>query len=110
MGLGGYFERAISLHRTSYSIVGQARPWLPPTISAIAWFGQHAPHASTFTPFYGSSRALPPSYQRGSIYKFSRDSSWYNAISLPSLSLCMCLCKANTINLSMTNQVGICSC
>jgi dipeptidase len=48
-------------------------------LSGVVWFGQHAPHASTFAPIYGSTTTLAPSYTKGTIYQFSRESSWWAA-------------------------------
>ena len=37
----------------------------------MVWFGQHAPHTSTFVPLYGAIKEMPKSYAVGSIYKAS---------------------------------------
>ena len=49
--LSGSYERAISMFRTSYSFVAQGRTGLPAALSLL-WFGQYAPHSSSYTPLY----------------------------------------------------------
>jgi dipeptidase len=74
---GGYFERAISLHRTSYSFVAQARSWLPAPIGGILWFAHHAPHSSLFVPLYSSTKDLPKSWKTGTLYQLRRGNAWW---------------------------------
>lgn len=80
--MGGYFERAISLHRTSYSFVAQSRAWLPDEVGGIVWFAQHAPHSSIYFPLLPASKQLPPSYTRGNIFQFTHDSAWWTFAAL----------------------------
>ena len=89
---GGYFERAVSRHRTAYATVVQNRLWsgpgsgsgsgsgldsilttlvaryyvppprprLPHIARGVVWFGQHAPHTSTFVPMYRAAENIVP--------------------------------------------------
>lgn len=72
----GFFERAVSLHRTSYSFVVQARAFQPHS-GAVVWFGQHAPHTTAYVPFYSAVNDMPVSYKKGTIYKLTREGSWW---------------------------------
>jgi len=73
----GNFERAISIHRTSYAIVTQSRGWLPNEVGATVWFGAAQPHATCFVPFYPGATHISKSYQEGSLWKFRRESAWW---------------------------------
>jgi dipeptidase len=59
----GGFERAISLFRTSYSIVAVSRQSVPDELSLV-WFTQYAPHASAYVPLYVAAKKLPRMYTR----------------------------------------------
>ncbi len=72
----GRWERAISLNRTSHSIVVQSRGWLPASIGGIAWFGHDAAYSTCYVPFYAGITKMPKPYMTGSITEFSRESSW----------------------------------
>lgn len=68
--LEGQFPRAISMFRTSWSIVAQSRRDLPDEVGAMAWFGQYAPHASAFVPVYVAAQAVPPALSGGSLFRY----------------------------------------
>ena len=53
--LQGSFERAISMFRTSYSFVAHARK--VPSALSLLWFGQYAPHSSSYVPLYVGGEA-----------------------------------------------------
>ena len=74
---GGYFERAISLHRTSYSYVGVSREGLEWPLAGVTWFAHHAPHSSLFVPLYTATQQLPVSWQRGTLLELQRDNAWW---------------------------------
>jgi dipeptidase len=57
----GGFERAISMFRTSYSIVTVPRDTVPDVLSLV-WFTQYAPHSSSYVPLYVSAKKLPTQY------------------------------------------------
>eukprot|EP00743_Colponemidia_sp_Colp-15_P001817 GILK01001982.1.p1 GENE.GILK01001982.1~~GILK01001982.1.p1 ORF type:complete len:529 (-),score=89.21 GILK01001982.1:265-1683(-) len=75
--LTGQWARAISIHRTSYSTVLQARGWLPDAIGGLVWLGQDAPHTSVYVPMYAGITDTPVSYRTGSLQKFTRESAWW---------------------------------
>ena len=83
---GGYFERAISLHRTSYSFVGVSRTGLEWPLSGVTWFAHHAPHSSLFVPLYSATQALPSSWQRGTLLELRRDNAWWAFASVTNLA------------------------
>ena len=59
----GSFDRAISMFRTSYSIVAVARASVPDQL-ALVWICQYAPSSSSYAPFYVSAAAVPLPYSR----------------------------------------------
>jgi dipeptidase len=59
----GSFERAISLFRTSYSIVAVPRESVPDQLSLV-WICQYAPSSSSYIPLYVSMAAMPGPYTR----------------------------------------------
>jgi len=71
------WERAISMFRCSYVIVGQARSWMPPAIGGVVWFGEDAPHSTVFIPFYAGITSVPPSFSQGARDYFDRTSAWW---------------------------------
>ncbi len=62
--LNGSFERAVSLFRTSISVIGQSRGSLPNSVGALVWVGQYAPSSSNYLPVYVSGHSLPRAYTR----------------------------------------------
>ena len=56
-------HRAISLFRTSYSIVAVARESVPDSL-ALLWLCQYAPSSSSYAPFYVASSEAPKPYTR----------------------------------------------
>ncbi|KAG7400193.1 hypothetical protein PHYBOEH_006732 [Phytophthora boehmeriae] len=75
----GHFERAISIFRASYSFVSIVDPFNPD--NAFLWFGQYAPHATTYTPVFVQVSDVPDQLSRGSLYAFDRESSfWIHAL------------------------------
>lgn len=79
--LQGSYERAISLFRTSYSIVCVARAHMPDSVGAIVWFSQYAPHTSTYSPFYVQSTDAPEAFTKGSLFKYDPTVSFWNFLS-----------------------------
>ncbi|KAF1334166.1 Peptidase, partial [Globisporangium splendens] len=75
----GSFERAISIFRASYSFVSILDP--ANADNAYIWFGQYAPHATSYAPVYTKVSSVPSQYTRGSLHAFDRESSfWVHAI------------------------------
>ena len=76
---GGFYERSISLFRTSYSTVTQSRGDLPNLVGGRVWVCQYMPAMSTYTPLYVGVSSLPPSYTRGSLFKYEKGSNYWSA-------------------------------
>ena len=70
------FERAISIHRTSYSLVVQNRGQLDPSVGAVAWVAPDTPHASCYVPLYAGAKDVEESYAVGSLKTYSRNAWW----------------------------------
>lgn len=68
--LTGHFERAISIHRTSYGFVTQSRDYLPEELGGLVWFASYAPHMSYYAPIYSKINDVPELYMTGSLYRF----------------------------------------
>ena len=71
------FPRAISIPRTSYSIVGQSKK---NSSESIAWFASDQPMTSVYVPLLASvksSAGLDESYQVGSLWEFDRKSAFW---------------------------------
>jgi len=75
--LRGEWARAISLMRTSYSTVMQARSWLPDQLGGVFWMGEDAPHSTVYIPFYAGAEDTSRFHKATSLHKFSRDSAWW---------------------------------
>lgn len=58
-------ERAISTQQTGFSLVGQARGWLPNEIGGILWFGVDDTYSTCYTPIYSSSTRVPATFAVG---------------------------------------------
>jgi len=70
LGINGLWERAISMYRTTWSFVLEAKP----RGRSVTWFGWDAPHGTAYLPFYGAAtEAAPESYHSHecSMSKFS---------------------------------------
>lgn len=55
-GVAGLWERAISMHRTSWSHVLEPRP----NGRSIAWLGYDSPHGTAYLPFFAASAGRAP--------------------------------------------------
>ena len=55
-------ERTIALSKTGWNFVAQMRPWMPPELGAMQWFGVDDSSTSPRFPVYGSSRQLSQAY------------------------------------------------
>jgi dipeptidase len=77
----GNWERTISIYRSTYSSVVQARGWLPDSVGGTVWWGPHAAHATCYAPLPiglatavgGSTVQLPHRYTIG--YQSIKDDS-----------------------------------
>ena len=62
----GNWERTISIYRSTYSSVVQARGWLPNAAGGTVWWGPHAAHATCYAPLpigLASSTSAEPEAQ-----------------------------------------------
>lgn len=73
----GEWERAISMFRCSYSVIMQARAWMPSEIGGVIWFGEDAPHSTCYVPFYCGANSVPASFANGRRDVLDRNSAWW---------------------------------
>lgn len=74
----GAWERGISIHRTIFSFVAQARPSQPQELKGRVWFGEDTPHATCYWPFWLSQTSLPAAYTEGSqaVFDMHKNAWW----------------------------------
>jgi len=74
-GTQGVWERAISMQRTSFSWICEAKP-----NGGVAWLGYDAPHGTVYLPFFGAAASgAPESFHShdGYMSKFSFNVAWW---------------------------------
>jgi dipeptidase len=71
------WERPISTQQTGMTYVAQSRSQLPDPIGGVLWYGVDDTYTSCFFPLYAGIGAVPPSFSRGSMQRFSMDSAWW---------------------------------
>ncbi len=76
--LKGAWERPLSIYRSGYSFVLQARSWLPDPIGGIVWFGPDEPMSTVISPFYVGVNSISKSYHTGFSDKFDQQSAWWS--------------------------------
>jgi len=76
LAVPGQFARGISIPRTAYSVVVEAKPGKRAG-QTIAWFAIDQPLSSVFVPFVASSDRTADAYRKGRQEFFSRDSAWW---------------------------------
>ncbi|KAF0696476.1 Aste57867_12771 [Aphanomyces stellatus] len=81
-GVHGAWINPISVHRTLYSYVAQARPASaarPDALAGTLWFGQSAPHGTVYVPFSCAQSTLPASFDQGAgkQSEFTHGSAWW---------------------------------
>ncbi len=59
----GMYPRSISMFRTSYSFVAQARADVPDVLTLL-WFGSHAPSATAYVPLYLHAESIPEAFTK----------------------------------------------
>eukprot|EP00928_Gymnodinium_smaydae_P029861 TRINITY_DN22371_c0_g1_i2.p1 TRINITY_DN22371_c0_g1~~TRINITY_DN22371_c0_g1_i2.p1 ORF type:complete len:596 (+),score=90.89 TRINITY_DN22371_c0_g1_i2:28-1788(+) len=72
----GQWERAISMYRTSWSHIVEARP----NGRGVMWFGYDAPHGTAYLPFFGGATSgAPPAWHshEGHMSNFSTNTAWW---------------------------------
>merc|ERR1719382_1119513 len=75
-GVPGLWERAISMHRSSWSYVLEAKP----AGQSVSWLGYDSPHGTAYLPFFGSAaEGAPESFHshEGYMAKFSTKVAWW---------------------------------
>jgi dipeptidase len=74
-GVDGEWERAISMHRTSWSFICV----LKPNKRSLVWMGWDAPHGTAYLPVYGAADIAPDSFVSidGHMSKFSTKVAWW---------------------------------
>ncbi len=76
--LKGAWERTLSIYRSGYTFVLQARSWLPDPIGGVVWFAPDESMSSVITPFYvGALDPVPKPYYTGFSDKFDQGSVWW---------------------------------
>ncbi len=63
------YNRAISVARTTYSVISLARGHLPDALGAMAYLTSYAPHHSVFLPIYANAAETPSSLRNHSLCK-----------------------------------------
>lgn len=71
------WERPISTQQTGFSFVSQSRSWLPDAIGGVLWYGVDDTYFTCYVPLYCGINAVPESFARGNLGKFSWDSAWW---------------------------------
>ncbi|OQR87321.1 peptidase [Achlya hypogyna] len=75
----GHQERALSMFRAAYSFVAVLDP--ADARQAHLWFGQYAPHATSYVPISALADAVPTAYSTGSLHAFDpRAAYWATAL------------------------------
>jgi dipeptidase len=77
-------ERAISTQQTGFSLVAQARAWLPGPIGGVLWFGVDDTASTVYVPLYAGLRQPPRPFAvgTGDFTHFTWDSAFwtFNAV------------------------------
>ncbi|RLA70427.1 MAG: dipeptidase, partial [Epsilonproteobacteria bacterium] len=77
-GHKGAWERPLSIYRSGYTYVAQARSWLPDPIGGLFWFAPDEAMSSVITPFYaGADNPVPAPYYTGFSDKLDQESAWW---------------------------------
>lgn len=71
------WERPISTQQTGCSFVAHSRSFMPDEVGGVLWYGVDDTYTSCYFPLYAGITAVPPSYARGTLQKFSWDSAWW---------------------------------
>ncbi|MBN2356328.1 C69 family dipeptidase [candidate division KSB1 bacterium] len=71
------WERPIATQQAGFVYVSEARPHLPKELGGVVWYGVDNPYTNFFIPLYTGMSEFPPSYTRGQLSSYSRDSAWW---------------------------------
>lgn len=55
-------ERSVATQQTGWNFIAQMRPWMPPKLSVLVWFGVDDSSTSPRVPVYGSSTRVSQAY------------------------------------------------
>ena len=78
MGSDSYsWERPISTQQTGCSFVAHCRSFLPDEVGGVLWYGVDDTYTTCYFPLYAGITAVPTSFARGGLQKFSWDSAWW---------------------------------
>mmetsp|Transcript_7490 Transcript_7490/g.9990 ORF Transcript_7490/g.9990 Transcript_7490/m.9990 type:complete len:727 (+) Transcript_7490:321-2501(+) len=77
MANSGFFERSLSIFRTSQTLIAQARGFLPNSIGPRIWYGNYAPSANVYSPIYVSTTDIPRPYMRGSLFQYTEEAMFW---------------------------------
>jgi len=70
----GQWERAISMYRTSWSHIVEAKP----DGRGISWLGLDAAHGTAYLPFYaGATDRAPEAWRSGKMSSFNMSTAWW---------------------------------
>mmetsp|Transcript_9317 Transcript_9317/g.14032 ORF Transcript_9317/g.14032 Transcript_9317/m.14032 type:complete len:668 (+) Transcript_9317:81-2084(+) len=75
--LDGTFPRAISIFRTSTSIVAQARAYVPNELGLV-WVSQYEPDVAPYVPMYVATAGVSSHWSSGSMHKYDTEVAWWN--------------------------------
>lgn len=75
--VGLIHERPISLYRTVYASIAQARKSLPDSIGAVVWIAPYAPHHSSYVPVYAIADQTPSGISKGTQYKLTKSTNYW---------------------------------
>mmetsp|Transcript_24256 Transcript_24256/g.60352 ORF Transcript_24256/g.60352 Transcript_24256/m.60352 type:complete len:483 (+) Transcript_24256:633-2081(+) len=76
----GAWERGISIHRTIFSFVAQARTAVAaPELAGLVWFGEDSPHATCFTPLYLAQQTYSEAFMSGTMAVYDESMAWWAA-------------------------------
>mmetsp|Transcript_13720 Transcript_13720/g.14261 ORF Transcript_13720/g.14261 Transcript_13720/m.14261 type:complete len:715 (+) Transcript_13720:67-2211(+) len=70
-------NRAISIWRTAYSSIAQARASLSDVIGPVTWIAANAPHHATFVPVYANVETVPETLTNTTQYKFDKSKNYW---------------------------------
>ncbi|TMW60564.1 hypothetical protein Poli38472_000606 [Pythium oligandrum] len=76
-GVTGGWERPISIYRTIYSFIIQARQDVVDSLGGVLWYGQGTPHGTVYVPFSCRQGSVPESYLMGKQSEFHPNSAWW---------------------------------
>jgi len=71
-----FWAHPIGFMETEYTVIQQARDWLPDPVGGITWYGAACNKGTIFVPFYCGLTKLPDAFTVGNHKKFDRNMFW----------------------------------